>query len=459
MSSREQIVKWFFMNKKNWVSEKMNFISEIMWYSIYGIESFIWWRLTKSVLIAKYDKKYHMVAATIMFVIMMTKHFVVRIPNIAQYQVFGTVTLMCYTFVLGLLLFKNSFVEKLIWWGIYYLGLVIMELLTILLMSLIMNKPMDQIASGNASGIWIIVLAKIMTMLLFELIIRKRKGNLVIGFTYFKELSFVVLFSIFLLLTVVFVFTNTSVIVENIDNIILIFFGIVLFIASFTIILIFKIEKKSKEEMETKLKLQQIEMELKLNDDMVSITDNLRKLRHDMNNHIGLIKSLVHNNKYEDLKEYINQIYEDVEIANDFVITGNKTLSVLLNAKKSKAKEKNIDFQSMIALHEINMQNKDICALLGNILDNAIEAAAKAKDSKYIQLSIQKTQSGCVINCENSLNEKPILRKGKFVTLKENASIHGIGIENIKDIVAKYKGEVRFDYDDSMFNVRVVMPV
>jgi hypothetical protein len=437
----------------------MNIISEIMWYSIYGIETFIWWRLTRGVLAPKYDKKYHIGAATVMFLMMMAKHFIVRIPDINKLQVLGTITLMCYTFFMGIILFRNSFVEKLIWWGVYYLGLVIMEIMTILLMSRILNKPMQEVAASNTSGIWIIVLAKIMTMLLFEMIIRRREGNLIIGFTYFKELSLVVLFSIFSLMAVVFVFTNTSAIVENIDYIILIFFGIVLFIASFTIILIFKIEKKSKEELETKLKLQQIEMELKLNDDMVSITDNLRKLRHDMNNHIGLIKTLVHNRKYEDLKEYINQIYEDVEIANDFVITGNKTLSVLLNAKKNKAKEKNIDFQSMIALQEINMQNKDICALLGNILDNAIEAAAKAEKSKYIQLSIQKTQSGCVINCENSLNEKPIMRKGKFITLKDNASIHGIGIENIKDIVAKYKGEVRFDYDDTMFNVRVVMPI
>ncbi|MDF2944535.1 MAG: hypothetical protein K0S01_3393 [Herbinix sp.] len=435
----------------------MNIVSYVVGYSIYGIESFIWWRLTNSVLVSKYDKKYPMGAAIIMFAMMLMKDFIFRLPNIPQLQVIGTIVLMGYTFIMGLFLFKNSFLEKLIWWGIYYFGLIIMELVTILLLSLVMNTSIQDITTDNTTSLWIIALAKIMTVLIFEAIIRKRKGKLVIGFSYFNELSFVIIFSIVLLLGTVFIFSNTNNIASNIDNIILFFFGIMLFIAIFIISLIFKIEKKSKEEMETKLKLQQIELEVKLNEDMISITDKLRKLRHDMNNHIGLIKTLVHTEKYEDLKEYIDQIYEDVEVANELVITENKTLSVLLNTKKSKAREKNIDFQSMIAMQNFQMQNKDICALLGNILDNAIEAAEKA-NNKYIQLTIQKTSSGCVISCENSFGVKPVMRKGKFITSKEDAFIHGIGTENIKDIVAKYKGEVSFDFDDEMFNVRVVMP-
>ena len=439
--------------------DKMNLVSYVVGYSVYVIESFIWWRLTNSVLSTKYDKKYPMGATIILLLLMLMKDFIFRLPNMTQLQVIGTFVLMSYTFIMGLLLFKNSFREKLVWWGIYYFGIIIMELVTILLLSLVMNTSIQEITTDNKASVWIIALAKIMTILLFEAIIRKRKSKLVIGFTYFRELSFVIFFSIFLLLGTVFIFTNANNISNNIDNIILFFFGIMLFIAIFTITLIFKIEKKSKEEMETKLKLQQIELELKLNDDMISIVDKLRKLRHDMNNHIGLIKNLVHTEKYEVLKEYIDQIYEDVEVANELVITENKTLSVLLNAKKSKAKEKNIDFQSIITLQDLQMQNKDICALLGNILDNAIEASEKVDNNKYIQLSIQKTTVGCVISCENSLGVKPVMRKGKFITSKENALIHGIGTENIKDIVAKYKGEVTFDYDDEMFHVRIVLPV
>jgi sensor histidine kinase regulating citrate/malate metabolism len=218
-------------------------------------------------------------------------------------------------------------------------------------------------------------------------------------------------------------------------------------------------ERESRKELETKLKLQQIEMELKQNNDMINITDNLRKLRHDMNNHIGLIKNLIYDQKYDDLREYVDDLYGDVARANDIIVAENKALSVLLNTKSDKARELNIEFQSFVAASEIKMQDKDICALFGNILDNAIEAAQKSMNKKFIELSIQKTDSGCVIKCENSFSQKPVMKKGKFLSSKGNSAFHGIGVENIKDIVAKYNGEVKFDYDDEVFNLRIVMPI
>jgi sensor histidine kinase regulating citrate/malate metabolism len=226
-----------------------------------------------------------------------------------------------------------------------------------------------------------------------------------------------------------------------------------------SISLVFRIEKESKKEIQTRLKLQQIELEVKQNNEMINITDNLRKLRHDMNNHIGLIKNLVYTQKYPELKEYVDQLYEDVERANDFVISENKTLTVLINTKKDKARELNIAFQSIITTSDITMQDKDICALLGNMLDNAIEAADKSIMKRFIDLSIQKTETSCVINCENSFGNSPMMKKGKFITDKDNSYLHGIGTENIKDVVAKYKGEVNFHFDDEVFSVRVVMPI
>jgi hypothetical protein len=437
----------------------MGIISEVMQYTINAIECFIWWRLMKNVMDLKVDIKYHTGAAAIMFLLMFLKKIILELPDMIQYQAIGTICLMVYSLSAILLCFKNSLIEKLIWCVVFYFGLIIMELATVLVLNLVLDKSVANMSTADQMSIWVIFCGKLMTILFFEMIIRKRKSKLVIEFIYFQELSIIITLNVILLLLAIFVFSNQHNIISHIDNIIVFFFGVVLLITIYTVVLIFRIDKKSKEELETKLKLQQIELELKLNDDMISIADKLRKLRHDMNNHIGLIKSLAQSEKYDDLKEYINQIYEDVEMANQLVITENKTLSVLINAKKSLAKEKNIDFQSVVAMQELNMQNKDICTLLGNILDNAIEAAEKAKSNKYIDLSIQKTEEGCIINCENSLGKKPVVSKGKFVTLKDNTYIHGIGTENIRDIVAKYKGEVNFDYDDEMFNIRVVMPV
>ena len=436
----------------------MEFVNIIMLLLINFLECYAWWRLTVSVLQVKSNKNIPLASTIGLFLLMSIKLIIVNSPGMDQYKTLGTLILVVYCLVLLLVFFKNSLLEKVVWLGVYNFVLFIMEILTILTLNIGLKRPLGVIF-GDSISMSVIVIGKIMMVLVLEIIIRSHRDKLIMGFSYFKELAAIILFNFLLVLGVVYILTNKNEILHKLDYIILVLFGVVLLITASTVALIFRLEKKSKEEIVTQLKLQQIELELKLNEDMINITDRLRKLRHDMNNHIGLMKNLVQTKQYDELEEYINQVYEDVGVANELVITGNKTLAVLLNAKKSLAKAKNIDFTSMIATQDINMKNKDICTLLGNILDNAIEAAEKSGAKKYIQLMIQKTEEGCVISCENSLGTKPIINKDKFVSRKENSFIHGIGTENIKDIVEKYKGEINIDYDDDMFNVRVVMPV
>lgn len=422
------------------------------------LECFILWRLLSFVLDLKYKRIIATLATAIVFLLLQVKEIMAHIPAIDHYQAVISVVLLVYTFVMINLISKNTFIEKLIWWGVYGLGLIVTELGLAMIWSILVQQPIDQLIMNKDVTLFGVIVLKLITLLVFEIVFRKYKGKLIIGVSYFWELAVVIVFNLVLALILVYIFFNQKEMIV-VKDIISIFFCVVLLITAYTVVLIFRIERKSNEEIATQLKLQQIELELKLNNDMVEITDKLSKLRHDMNNHIGLIKTLVKTGRYEELSEYVNQIYEDVEIANELVITNNKTLSVLLNAKKNLAKEKNIDFSSIIATQDLNIQSKDICSLLGNILDNAIEAAERSGSKKYIELLIQKTEKGCIINCENSIGNRPIVKSGKFITSKENSILHGIGTENIKDIVAKYNGEIEFEYDEDAFNVHVLLPV
>ena len=436
----------------------MEFINILLQFSIYFIESYVLWRLMNSVLEVKYHKNITLFIAGGMFVLMSLKHVFVSRIELDYFQSFSTFLLIIYVLLCFNFCFLDRFLVKLTWWGIFYVVIIIMEIATIFLLRIMMNKTLGDTMNDQIS-LYIVLLGKLLLVAVFEYIIRKRKSNLMIDFTYYRELTLILLFNLVLLLAVVYIFTNLKNIMNRIDGIILFIFGVVFLISVYIIVLIFRLEKKSREELEMQLKLQQTQLELKMNDDMIQVSDKLRKLRHDMNNHIGLIKTLVHTGRYADLAEYIDQIYEDVEIANELVITDKKTLSVLLNAKIRLAKAKNIDFTSFIMSQDIPMRSKDLCTLLGNILDNAIEAAEKSGNKKYIELMMQNTEEGYVISCENSLSVKPVLKKGKFFTLKEDKSKHGIGVENIKDIVSKYQGEINFDYDDEMFRVRLVLPI
>ncbi|MDF2907181.1 MAG: hypothetical protein K0R34_2502 [Herbinix sp.] len=437
----------------------MKLLGFIVNHSNQIIEAYIWYRLMTNMLERKYSKKIYMIAASLIMVLIMIKGVVFDLPFMENLRGYGSFVIIIYTFAAAVLLFKSPLFEKLIWSGVYYIGLIIMELLTITFMTLVLRISLDEIQNNDVINNTATIMTKVITLLLFELFIRQRRVKLQIKESAHNNLSILVVSNVVLLIGSVIVFYNMNNASINMDIVIQFFFAIVLFIEVITFFLVFKMERESRKELQTKLKLQQIELELKQNKDMINITDNLRKLRHDMNNHIGLIKSLIDEQKYNDLKLYVDDLYGDVEVANDIIVAENKALSVLLNAKRERAKELNIDFQSFIAASDILMQDRDICALFGNILDNAIEAAEKSIHKKFIDFSIQKNDSGCIISCENSMGLKPVIKKGKFLTHKDNTHLHGIGTENIRDIVAKYKGEVNFNYDDEVFNLRIVIPI
>ena len=406
----------------------------------------------------KYRKRYYILAALSIYVIILTKDFIFSFDPMGAYRVYGSVFIAIYMLILNFLLFKNTLSQKFVWWGVYYIGIFIVELLTIGFLIFVLRLSMTDILTNKNISLWASLGNKVFTLLLFELFIRRRKSKFEIKTAAFKNIFILIIFNVILVLGGVAVFTNVGNTEIDQYSVIQYILGAIFLTALLSFSLIFKIEKESKKEIETRLKLQQIELELKQNKDIISITDNLRKLRHDMNNHIGLIKTLIYERKYDELREYVDDLYQDVAVANEYIVLENKTLSVLLNSKRERAKELEVDFQSFVTATDINIPEKDICVLFGNILDNAIEAASKAVNSKFVNMSIQKTESGCIIQCENSIGEKPVVKKGKFMTSKADKNLHGIGTENIIDVVHKYNGKINFDFDEEVFNIRIVMP-
>ena len=199
------------------------------------------------------------------------------------------------------------------------------------------------------------------------------------------------------------------------------------------------------------------ELENKLNEDLSAVVQNLRSLRHDMNNHIGIIRGLSETKEYDLLNEYLDDMYNTVANANDFIFVENQPLQILLNRKISKAQQKGIQMENAIEVNEIKILDKDMCALLGNIIDNALEAAEMAAERKYVKLVIKEKGNCCFISCENTYGVAPVIVDGKFITTKRSSIGHGIGTENIKSIVKKYGGTLDYSISD-MFYLSIVIP-
>ena len=208
--------------------------------------------------------------------------------------------------------------------------------------------------------------------------------------------------------------------------------------------------------MLTNLKMQQIEMEHKQNEDMAIVVNDLRSLRHDMNNHMSVLQGLLSMQEYDDAKNYLSTITEELAVANSFIFTDNKVLSVMLNNKISKAHQLGITFDTELLTSATPFSDSDLCAVVGNILENAIEASSKHEDP-YIHFMMKKTDKQFVIECQNNYVVAPVFEKGNLVTTKSDKSYHGIGTKTIRSIVDSYHGITTFTVDD-LFCVKIVVP-
>ena len=133
-------------------------------------------------------------------------------------------------------------------------------------------------------------------------------------------------------------------------------------------------------------------------------------------------------------------------------------MDFVLNQKKKKAKDAEIEF--VIETEVIPnwcLTTAEIVVLFGNLLDNAIEACEKQQeDARIIKIELKKRASLQFIKIQNSISEKPKIKKNRLVSTKKNPEMHGYGIKGVEQIVAKYDGEFTWNVSKDMFGVNVI---
>ena len=156
---------------------------------------------------------------------------------------------------------------------------------------------------------------------------------------------------------------------------------------------------------------------------------------------------------YESSKKYLKE-FNSIEKK---VWTGFTFLDFVLNYKKAEIEQKDIKFYLDIELQQLLIPEDDCVIILGNLLDNAIEAAEKCKNKKYINVKICNINRMLLIRIENSCSEIPVLKQGKFLSKKKNRTVHGIGLDSVKRIIAEHQGDIHFEYTEDYFQVEILI--
>ena len=180
------------------------------------------------------------------------------------------------------------------------------------------------------------------------------------------------------------------------------------------------------------------------------------KLYHDMRNHFALVQSYLAAGKISEAQEYLERLSGDRATYSIERWTGIAAVDFILSQKADAARQQEIE----MVIHaeypqDCKIDPVDLCTILTNLLDNAIDACMKQpkEAEKKIIVTIRRIHQFIIIRIANSSTAAPTVQNGGFVTSKQNRQQHGWGIRSVKSAVEKYQGTIEFDYSDSLFRV------
>lgn len=226
------------------------------------------------------------------------------------------------------------------------------------------------------------------------------------------------------------------------------------FLCSIISFLIYEIlSVNAEKELQYRQQLQILNLSAHHQEELKGIYSQLVTHQHDLKHEIQAIEQLLENNQTHEGKQLLQEM-KDMAVVCEF-ITGNLAVDALLTAKKGIMVEKNIDFEySLLPLTSCPLNSFQLCAVIGNLLDNAIEAIERQPDQnhqKTIRLTFERARNVTCITCENPVNTSTIRKIDDVYVSSKNDHNHGYGLLSIRRIVESSGGECSFTVKDNLF--------
>lgn len=224
-----------------------------------------------------------------------------------------------------------------------------------------------------------------------------------------------------------------------------------------TVYLVVNLSRKNSAVRENQLLRVQQKYQQQYLENAESQYEIIRKLRHDFKNHNIVIASLLENGDFDRAKQYVGDYLNQMSVSGTFVNTGNNIVNAVINCKTEVAKGLDIETSIVTVSDFSGIDDLDLCSLISNMFDNAIDACKKVNKNRQIYFSIKKDESSYTFCMKNSINGSVIKNNPNLITTKKDKHLHGLGTKIIKDIAEKYNGIADFFENDDVFICYIIL--
>ena len=163
---------------------------------------------------------------------------------------------------------------------------------------------------------------------------------------------------------------------------------------------------------------------------------------------------MLESGKDDEARDYIHELIHH-EALKTYVNTSNPVVNAIVNSKITQNPK--IQFVTRVGISEFNLEPYDLTVLLGNALDNAIEAASKCDRNRIVKLYLEENRQFCKIQVVNTFDEKPRIKDGNYLSSKRQGDKRGFGMVAMKEITQKYAGKMDTKIEDNYFKLTIIL--
>jgi len=372
---------------------------------------------------------------------------------------------LCYILLIyafSLVIFKGSIFSNIITTFLIIVIIGICELVSALLISAITGIEINSVL-GQVFGRFEAMIISHTFLIFIYLFIKKGRNRdkmILSNNRYYLLVSLLLFLTVFTIIIVIWIYGNVD-INESLNTNLVLLTICISSVSLLSIILTDKIIKEMNERHKNELELQHMKLEHTYFSDVNSVLEEIRILRHDMRGELVVIHGYNEMNQRDKISTHIEKKLRELDIQLLPRMDNDNILTSFINFKIKEARSHNIEVMlesNLTEEDEINIDKEDICRVLNNIINNAIEACEHV-EGKYIKLQIDMVSNCLIIKAENPFKGEVKTQGDKLITLKKDKARHGYGLKSVKGIAEKYGGFMNINYGNNIFILEVHMIV